>query len=75
FYKEKRNICGAKIREIRLENKIKQHIFIAKLQAKGLDINPAAYSNLELGHRSIRDFEVFIIAEALGVEIKTLKDV
>ena len=67
-----RNIIGPKAEHLRKAQGIKQHEFVAMLQAAGLDINPTSYSKLEGGLRFATDREVLAIATALCVPIAAL---
>lgn len=67
-----RNIVGAKVGRIRKQKHIKQKDFVAILQSKGMDICDTSMSRLEGQNRLVQDFEVPILAEALGVSIEWL---
>jgi len=62
-----KNIVGSKIVDFRLKNGIKQKDFLAQLQVLGLDISETSLSHLEGQYRYVRDFEVVILAKALGL--------
>lgn len=66
------NIVGKNIEKLRLEKKIKQKDFIAKLQVAGLDINPTSYSKLEGQVRAATDKEIYTIARILNIKIDEL---
>ena len=66
------NLIGRNVEKLRLEQKIKQKDFIAKLQVAGLDINPTSYSKLEGQIRIVSDKELFVIAKVLNVPIEVL---
>ena len=67
-----RNIVGAKIVQIRQEKNIKQKDLVALLQSKGMDISDTSMSRLEGQNRLVQDFEVPVLAEALGVSVEWL---
>lgn len=67
-----RNIVGAKVERIRKEKHIKQKDLVAILQSKGMDICDTSMSRLEGQNRLVQDFEVPILAEALGVTVEWL---
>lgn len=67
-----RNIVGAKVVQIRQEKHIKQKDLVALLQSKGMDICDTSMSRLEGQNRLVQDFEVPILAEALGVSVEWL---
>ena len=67
-----RNLIGPRAEALRKARGIKQHEFVAMLQAAGLDINPTSYSKLEGGLRLATDREALAIATALAVPIAAL---
>lgn len=67
-----RNIVGAKVERIRKEKHIKQKDLVAMLQSKGMDICDTSMSRLEGQNRLVQDFEIPILAEALGVTVEWL---
>ena len=69
-----RNIVGAKVERIRKQKNIKQKDLVAALQSKGMDICGTSMSRLEGQNRLVQDFEVSILAEALGVSVEWLLD-
>ena len=68
----RRNIVGTKVVRIRQEKHIKQKDLVALLQSKGMDIGDTSMSRLEGQNRLVQDFEVPILAEALGVTVEWL---
>ena len=67
-----RNIVGAKVAQVRKEKGIKQKDLVAALQSRGMDICDTSMTRLEGQNRMVQDFEVPILAEALGVSIEWL---
>lgn len=67
-----RNIVGAKVERVRKEKNIKQKELVAILQSKGMDICDTSMSRLEGQNRLVQDFELPILAEALGVSVEWL---
>lgn len=67
-----RNIVGAKVERIRKEKHIKQKDLVAILQSNGMDICDTSMSRLEGQNRLVQDFEVPILAAALGVTVEWL---
>ena len=67
-----KNIIGEKVVAIRTERGIKQKDFLAQLQVLGMDISATSLSRLEGQYRLVQDYEVVILAKALGVEITEL---
>lgn len=68
----KKNIIGEKVVAIRRAKHIKQKDFLAKLQTLGLDISATSLSRLEGQYRLVQDYEVVILAEALGITVEEL---
>ncbi len=51
---------------------MKQHELVARMQLKGVDINPSSLSKLEGQVRAATDIEIKAIAEILDVNIAEL---
>ena len=69
-----RNIVGAKVCRIRQQKGILQKDLAANLQSRGMDICASTLSRLEGQERMVQDFEIPILAEALGVSVEWLLD-
>ena len=71
------NICGKKIKELRLQlpEKTSQRKFADMLQIHGLDLDKNAIQRIESGARFVTDIELKIIAQVLHVSCDTLLDV
>ena len=67
-----RNIVGAKVERIRKAKRMKQKELVAILQSKGMDICDTSMSRLEGQNRLVQNFEIPILAEALGVTVEWL---
>lgn len=67
-----KNIVGKRVEEKRKSIGMKQKDLLIKLNAKGIDINSSGLSKLEGQMRSVSDFELVALAEALGVSIDWL---
>lgn len=61
------NISGPKIKEARLRLDMTQEELAIKLQLLGLQMGQMAVSRIETGKRLVPDFELPLLAEALGV--------
>lgn len=61
------NICGERIREARLKAKLSQEEVAAKAQLQGLSITQKTVSRIESGLRVVPDYEIPLLAAALGV--------
>jgi len=67
-----RNIVGAKVARLRKEKHIKQKDMVAMLQSMGMDICDTSMSRLEGQKRLVQDYELPILAKALGVSVEWL---
>lgn len=61
------NISGSRVKAARIKNKMSQEELAAKMQLAGLQMGQMAISRIETGKRLVPDFELPILAEALGV--------
>ena len=68
----KYNISGERVREARIRAGMSQDTLAAKIQLSGLQMGQMAVSRIETGKRIVPDFELPIIAEALGVTTEWL---
>lgn len=67
-----KNICGAKIEQLRKERRMKQRTLVEMLQLRGVDMNPSSLSKLEGQQRVATDIELKAIADAFGVTVDSL---
>lgn len=67
-----KNICGAKIEQLRKERRMKQRTLVEMLQLRGVDMNPSSLSKLEGQQRVATDIELKAIADALSVTVDSL---
>ena len=63
----KSNSCGEKVRMAREKAKLSQEQLAARVQLNGHALTQKAISRIEAGTRIVPDFEVPLLAEALGV--------
>jgi transcriptional regulator with XRE-family HTH domain len=66
--KNKKNILGPVIRQLRLKKDLTQERFVAKLNLLGWDLSRDTFAKLESQVRWIPDSEVPILAAALDVD-------
>ncbi len=66
------NVIGRTVEGLRRQKGIGQLVFVAQLQASGLDIHPSSYSKLEGQLRQATDREVYHIAKILEVPLERL---
>ena len=67
-----KNICGAKIEQLRKERRMKQRTLVEMLQLRSVDMNPSSLSKLEGQQRVATDIELKAIADALSVTVDSL---
>ena len=61
------NISGKRIREARMEAGMSQEELAVRMQLAGLQMGQIAVSRIETGKRLVPDFELPLLADALGV--------
>lgn len=66
------NICGENIRIIRTRKHVTQTDLAARLQVRGVQLNQNSICRIEKGRRVVADYELLIIADALGVSVSEL---
>ncbi len=69
-----KNLIGHKITMLRLERNIKQKDLLAKLQTRGIDINPSSLSKLEGQVRPVTDIELKALADIFNISYEELLD-
>lgn len=69
---ERCNISGLRVREARKRLKLSQGMLAARLQVRGLQLEQMAISRMETGLRVVADYELPILADALGVTVNWL---
>ena len=68
-YGGKKNICGNRIREARVVQKMSQSELAAKMQVEGITIERDSISRVEIGTRFVADYELKVFAKVLNVNI------
>ena len=71
-FDDKCNICGENIRQIRMRKKVTQTDLAARLQVRGVQLNQNSICRIEKGKRVVADYELLIIADALGLPVTDL---
>lgn len=66
-FEGKRNISGERVRARRLSMRLSQAALAAKVQTEGVILEQDAISRIELGSRMVQDYELWALAEVLGV--------
>ena len=70
----KNNLCGEKIKELRLSypTKLSQRALADKMQLIGIDVDKNAIQRIECGKRFVTDIELKAFSEIFGVSIDAL---
>ena len=68
-YGGKKNICGDRIREARVVQRMSQNELAAKMQVEGITIERDSISRVEIGTRFVADYELKVFAKVLNVNI------
>lgn len=70
--RERFNLCGSRVKEARQRSGMSQDALSIKLQLLGLQIGQMAISRMETGKRIVPDYELPVLADALGVSVDWL---
>ena len=70
----KNNLCGEKIRALRLSHpsKLSQRALADKMQLIGIDVDKNAIQRIECGKRFVTDIELKAFATVFGVGVEEL---
>ena len=68
----KANISGANIEQIRKHKGMRQKDLLIELQVRGIEISSSGISKIEGQIRTLNDYELAAIADALGVSMQKL---
>ena len=71
-YNGKKNICGERLRQARVVQRLRQEDLAAKIQTLGVNIERDSISRIEIGTCFVADFELKIFAQVLGVSVSWL---
>lgn len=71
-YKEKKNLCGEKIRMARLNKRMTQSDLAAQIQIQGVTMERDSISRIEIGTRFVTDYELKVFSKVLGVSMEWL---
>lgn len=71
-YEGHKNICGDRVREARVKQRITQEDLAARLQVSGINIERNSISRLETGDRFVSDFELLVLSRILKVSVMWL---
>ena len=68
----KLNLCGLKIRDLRIDLKLSQRALADKLQLQGIDLSKNAIQQIESGERFVTDIELAAFAKLFQVSTDML---
>ncbi len=70
----KNNLCGERVRELRLAypSKLSQRALADKMQLIGIDVDKNAIQRIESGKRFVTDIELKALAEIFEVNVSDL---
>ena len=71
-YNGRKNICGEKIRMLRIKHHWSQNKLATELQLKGIIIGRDSINRIEKGTRFVADYEIKILAEVFDIPIYDL---
>ena len=71
-YQGKKNVSGEQIRQFRIKNRLSQSELAARLQIKGVMLERDSISRIESGVRFVADYELYVFAEVLVVQVTDL---
>jgi len=71
-YNGKKNICGNRVREARVKQRITQSDLAARLQVNGVIIERDSISRIEIGTRFVADYELKLLSQILNVSVAWL---
>lgn len=71
-YNGKKNICGERVRQAWVIQRLRQEDLAAKIQTQGVNMERDSISRIEIGTRFVSDFELKIFAKVLGVSVDWL---
>ena len=71
-YQGRKNVSGERIRELRIKRRMSQSELAARLQVEGVILERDSISRIESGARFVADYELYIFANILGVDMMSL---
>lgn len=71
-YQGRKNVSGERIRELRIKRRMSQSELAARVQVEGVILERDSISRIESGARFVADYELFVFAKVLGVEMISL---
>ena len=71
-YQGRKNVSGERIRELRIKRRMSQSELAVRLQVEGVILERDSISRIESGARFVADYELYIFAKILGVDMMSL---
>ena len=71
-YNGKKNICGERLRQARVIQRLRQEDLAAKIQTQSVNMERDSIRRIEIRTRFVSDFELKIFAKVLGVSVDWL---
>ena len=71
-YRGRKNVSGDMIRQLRGKNRMSQNDLAARVQVEGVMLERDSISRIESGTRFVADYELFVFAKVLGVDVASL---
>ena len=71
-YQGRKNVSGERIRELRIKRRMSQSELAARLQVESVILERDSISRIESGARFVADYELYIFAKILGVDMMSL---
>lgn len=68
-YNGKKNICGDRLREARVVQRLRQEDLAAKIQTMGVNMERDSISRIEIGTRFVSDFELKVFAKVQFIPV------
>lgn len=63
----KKNICGDRVREARVIQRLRQEDLAARIQTMGVNMERDSIIRIEIGTRFVTDYEIIVLAKCLRV--------
>jgi transcriptional regulator with XRE-family HTH domain len=73
-YEGQKNICGDRVRVLRVKKRLSQAALAAKMQTEGVIMEQDVVSRIESGDRLVTDYELRAFAAILGTDPNGLLD-
>ena len=68
----RKNVCGNRIYEARVRQRLTQQDLAAKMQVEGVSLERDSVSRIKIGTRFVADYEVLTFSKVLGVTVDWL---